>query len=217
MRNAAERARTTAEIIINSHALYTRTGGEPFFFSSGWASPIFIDCKKLISSPNDRSMLVEMALESIAENLDVSSIDFVTGCELSGVPFATLIADNLRKPLVLARNQSKGFGRLSQFEGTFETREATILVDDLATDGTSESVFYSALKKAEADVLSTFALISFDIFPTDHRVLSLADLRDIVDCAETHDYLGAREMDEVRKFIDDPASWSRHNGGIVSL
>lgn len=217
MKNSAERAAATAEIIIKSRALYTRTEGDSFFFSSGWASPVFIDGKKLISSPHDRAQLVDMAVDSISENLDVASLNFVAGCELTGIPFATLIADRLQKPLVLACKQGKGFGRLSQFEGTFDVGDTGLLVDDLATDGTSESTFNAALKKAEAQVAATFVLINFDIFPTEHNMLSLASLKDIIQCAETHEYLGSRELDEVRSFINEPATWSRRKGGIASL
>ena len=96
MRTSAERAAATADIIIKSCALYTRTEGDPFFFSSGWASPVFIDCKKIISSPDDRTLLVDLALESIAEKLTITSIDFIAGCELTGVPFATLIQTDRR-------------------------------------------------------------------------------------------------------------------------
>lgn len=217
MRNRAERAAATAEIIINSRALYTRTEGDPFFFSSGWASPVFIDCKKLISSPKHRTLLVDMALESIAEKLDIEAIDFIAGCELTGVPFATLIADRLQSPLVLACKQGKGFGRLSQFEGTFHSGDVAVLVDDLATDGTSESTFYAALNKAEARVATTFVLVNFDIFPTEHNILSLSSLKDIIHYAEKQEYLGPRELEEIQAFIDAPSTWSRQRGGIAAL
>ena len=217
MRNSAERAATTAEIILNSRALYTRTEGDPFFFSSGWASPVFIDCKKLISSPGNRTLLIDMAIECIAEKIDIEAIDFIAGCELTGVPFATLIADRLQNPLVLVCKQSKGFGRLSQFEGTFDAGDIAVLVDDLATDGTSESTFYTALNKAEAHVAATFVLVNFDIFPTEHNMLSLASLKDIIQCAEKQEYLGPRELDEIRTFMDAPSTWSRKKGGIASL
>ncbi|MEM8826868.1 MAG: orotate phosphoribosyltransferase, partial [Pseudomonadota bacterium] len=126
-------ASETSRIIIDSRSFYTRTDGDPFYFSSGWASPVFIDCKKLISSPDARDTLVRMAIDRIAEALDVERLDAVAGCELTGVPFATLIADRLNKPLVLVCKQSKGFGRLAQFEGTFEPGARVLLIDDLAT------------------------------------------------------------------------------------
>ena len=162
MRTQENRAAETARIISDSRSLYTRTDGEPFFFSSGWASPVFIDCKKLISSPDDRALLVEMAVEAITAHIDPDSLDAIAGCELTGVPFAALIADRLHKPLVLVCKQRKGFGRLAQFEGSFEAGAKVLLIDDLATDGASESVFMSALRKAEAEILGTLVLVDFN-------------------------------------------------------
>jgi len=214
MRTHKNWASETARIITQSRSLYTRTDGDPFFFSSGWASPVFIDCKKLISSPDDRHLLVDMAVKCISAQIDLDTLDVIAGCELTGVPFATLIADRLNKPLVIVCKQSKGFGRLAQFEGGFEPGERVLLVDDLATDGASESVFLTALRQAEAKILSTFVLINFNIFKRENDMFSLATLKDIIERAQADDYLGPREADEVGNFMNDAPAWSRLNGGI---
>jgi len=204
----------TARIIIESRSLYTRTTGDPFYFSSGWASPVFIDCKKLISYPQSRNDLVRMAVDRIAEAVDIDSLDAVAGCELTGVPFATLIADRLAKPLVIVCKQRKGFGRLAQFEGSFEPGARVLLVDDLATDGVSETVFRTALLRADATVLDTFVLIDFDVFPTEHTYLSLARLGHIIDAAKACGTLGPDDVAEIEAFAADAPAWSRRHGGI---
>ncbi len=86
MRTHKNWASETARIITQSRSLYTRTDGDPFFFSSGWASPVFIDCKKLISSPDDRRLLVDMAVKCISAQIDLDTLDVIAGCELTGVP-----------------------------------------------------------------------------------------------------------------------------------
>jgi len=50
--------REAAEIVLKHGVVYTRTNGDPFFFSSGWASPVFIDIKRLISYPEARDQLL---------------------------------------------------------------------------------------------------------------------------------------------------------------
>lgn len=210
-------AAETARIIIEGRSLYARAQGEPFFYSSGWASPVYIDCKKLISAPAARNELVEMALERLTAGLDLSALDVIAGCELTGIPFATLLADRLSKPLVLVCRQSKGFGRLAHFEGEFSPGDKVLLVDDLATDGVSEAVFLNALHRAEADVMETFALIDFDVFPTGHTHMSLAKLQDVVEHARGAEYFGELTLSEIDSFIADPARWSRQHGGIAAL
>ena len=87
MSSSGRWAEETARIIVESRSLYARAHGEPFFYSSGWASPLYIDCKKLISSPADRNTLVEMMIEKLSESLDLDALEVVAGCELSGIPF----------------------------------------------------------------------------------------------------------------------------------
>ena len=86
---------------------------------------------------------------------------------------ATLLADRLGLPLTLVCKQRKGFGRLAQFEGSFEAGTPFILVDDLATDGVSEAIYEAALHSAQATVTNTFVLIDYSIFPSDRSLLSL--------------------------------------------
>ncbi len=215
MSSATSWAEETARIIVENHCLYIRAQGDPFFFSSGWASPVFIDCKKLISDPKSREALVRMAIECISSVTE--ELSAIAGCELTGVPFATLIADRLNLPLSLVCKQRKGFGRLAQFEGSFEPGERFVLVDDLATDGESESVFESALQRAEAKVIGTFVLIDYNVFPNSRSLLSLAKLPDIIAVAEAADYFGERELTEIQSFTADAAQWSRRHGGIGAL
>lgn len=215
MSTQSDWAAETARIIIESQSLYTRANADPFFFSSGWASPLFIDCKKLISSPEARTRLLDMSLACVTAQ--AGTLDAVAGCELTGVPFATLLADRLGLPLTLVCKQRKGFGRLAQFEGTFEPGERFLLVDDLATDGESEAVFEAALQRAEAEVVNTFVLIDYDVFPNRRPLLSLAKLADIIAAAEAANYFGERELAEIHRFTADAAQWSKRHGGIGAL
>lgn len=208
-------AQETARIIVDNDCLYLRTQGDPFFFSSGWASPVFIDCKKLISVPAARDALVRMSLECLAN--EGAEVDAIAGCELTGVPFATLLADRLNLPLTLVCKQRKGFGRLAQFEGGFEPGTRFTLVDDLATDGMSEAVYETALKQAEAVVAKTFVLLDYAVFPTDRTLLSLATLNDVIVAAQAANYFGDRELAEISRFTADAAQWSKRHGGIDRL
>jgi orotate phosphoribosyltransferase len=212
-----ENAQAAARIVVDGGAVYTRTGGDPFFFTSGWASPIFVDIKRLISLPAARDRLVAMSLETIDELVGRRTFDIVAGCELAGVPFATMIADRLRLPLVVVRKQGKGFGRLAQFEGTFEPGARALLVDDLATDGFSKTNFKAALERAEAVVVATFVLLNYAIFPAAPKIVSLLMLADVVAVAESQHYLDPRALEEVKSFMADAPHWSKRNGGIAMM
>lgn len=217
MSDAQSRAEETARIIVECGAFYIRTTGDPFFFTSGWASPLFIDCKKLISFPAARNTLIDMALDFIADEIGRNNIDAVAGCELAGVPFAAMIADRIEAPLVIVRKQGKGFGRLAQFEGHFDPGARVLLVDDLATDGISKLAFRAALERAEASVTRTFVLFDYDVFRTDPALASLAKLRHVIDYMENSNAVDARALADLRDFAADAPQWSRRHGGIVAL
>lgn len=210
-RNAAEAAR----IVVESGAIYTRSTGDPFFFTSGWASPIFVDVKRLVSLPKARDALITMSLQKIGTAFPAGSFDMVAACEVAGIPFAAIIADRLRLPLVVVRKQSKGFGRLAQFEGTFEPGTRALMIDDLATDGVSKATFRAALERAEARVVGTFVLMDYAIFASPTLLTSLTTLADVIAAAGQH--LDQRALQEVKSFAADPPAWSKRNGGISAL
>ena len=210
-------AQSAARIVVEGGAVYVRKAGDPFFFTSGWASPIFIDIKRLISLPAARDTLVDAALNRIKGAVGAGSFDMIVGCELAGIPFAAIIADRLRLPLVVVRKQGKGFGRLAQFEGTFEPGARALLVDDLSTDGINKSAFRSALERAEAKVVNVFVLLDYAIFPASARPVSLLTLSDVIAAAEEQRALDARGLEEVKAFAANAAQWSKRNGGIGAL
>lgn len=212
--NAA--ALEAARLIVDAGAVYTRRDDEAFFFTSGWASPVFIDVKKLISIPDVRKRLIELALARIEADFDAGSIDQIAGCELAGVPYAAIIADRLEKPLVVALKQGRGFGRLSRFEGAFEPGARTLLLDDLTTDGRTKTSVKNALLAAQAEVVGVFVLFDYDIFPKTETISSIATLADILAVARADGSLQPRDIDIIAAFCADAPAWSRRHGGIAA-
>ena len=203
-----------ARLIVDAGAVYTRPDGDSFFFTSGWASPVFIDVKKLISIPRARKRLIELALARIEVAFGAASIDQIAGCELAGVPYAAIIADRLEKPLVVALKQGRGFGRLSRFEGAFEPGARTLLLDDLTTDGRTKTSVKNALAVAQAEVVGVFVLFDYSIFPTMETITSVATLADILDVANEDGRMDRRDLDVIAAFHADAPAWSRRHGGI---
>lgn len=210
-------AQEAAEIIVSAGAVYTRTSGDPFFFSSGWASPIFIDIKRLISLPQARSRLIEISIAVIQKRVGFETFELVAGCELAGVPYAAVIADRLRLPLVLVRKQGKGFGRLAQFEGAFEPEVRALLVDDLSTDGVNKQTFRSAMERAQATVVATFVMLDYRVFSGSGALVSVMTLDHVIARGEESGFLSGQRLKEVKAFAADAAGWSRRNGGIGAL
>ena len=214
----------TAKMLIEVEAVRF-SSGEPFKFTSGWASPVYIDCRKLISYPRVRHTLMDFAASVITRNIGFENIDSIAGGETAGIPFAAWIADRLMLPMQYVRKKAKGFGRNAQIEGDFKNDSHILLVEDLTTDGNSKIKFCEALREAGAKVDHTFVVFYYDIFPQTRDALdsiglqmhSLATWWDVLKVAKDNNYFETSAIGEVESFLNDPMTWSANHGGASSL
>ncbi|MBT6291399.1 MAG: orotate phosphoribosyltransferase, partial [Rhodospirillaceae bacterium] len=108
---------------------------EPYVLTAGWASPVYIDCRKLIAYLAQRRRVIELGVELIERDIGAAAIDLVAGGETAGIPYAAWISESMDRPMLYVRKQPKGFGRNAQIEGDLEDGKRVLLVEDLATDG----------------------------------------------------------------------------------
>src|SRR4051812_42196312 len=198
---------------------------KPFIFTSGWASPVYIDCRKLIFYPRIGPQLVASAAATLARDAGFEQFDVVAGGETAGIPYAAWIADRLALPMQYVRKKPKGFGRNAQIEGHVEEGARTLLVEDLTTDGRSKVIFCKALRDAGALVDHVYVNFYYDIFPESKKILSdlnvqlhyLATWWDVLAVVKKGGYLVPAQIDEVEKFLHEPAKWSAAHGGVASF
>lgn len=215
-------ARAAARLLIEVKAVNLRPH-EPFIFTSGRASPVYVDCRRLVSFPRARKRLMRMGAETIWRDVGAESFDYVAGGETAGIPFAAWMSDELELPMLYVRKKPKGFGRNSQVEGEFPPGARVLLVEDLATDGGSKMVFVDALRKADAKVAHTWVIFHYGIFPEGIAKLkaegvtlhALTTWADVVAAAEVDGLLDAKAIAEIRAYLKDPDGWSLAHGGKV--
>jgi orotate phosphoribosyltransferase len=219
----AEMARLTARMLLEIRAVHFRRD-EPYIFTSGLASPVYIDCRKLISFPAIRSALMDFACAKLLRDAGFARFDAVAGGETAGIPFAAWIAERLGLPMLYVRKQPKGFGRDAQIEGALREAARVLLVEDLTTDGGSKLRFAEAVRRAGAEVAHTFVIFYYGIFAETERVLAdsglrlhyLATWRDVLAEARAGRHFDAPTLDEVEAFLAEPLRWSAANGGIAA-
>ena len=216
---AQSTGRDTAGMLMDIEAILFRPEN-PFVFTSGRASPVYVDCRKVISFPRERGRLMDMAVELIGRDIGAEEIDVVAGGETAGIPFAAWIAERLNKPMIYVRKKPKGFGRNAQIEGAFAEGARILLVEDLATDGGSKLNFIDAIRAAGGRIAHAFVIFHYGIFPKGIAALgergvalhALATWWDALAVAETRGYLSGAALTEVRSFLNDPDGWSAKHG-----
>ncbi|WP_119462267.1 orotate phosphoribosyltransferase [Rhodospirillaceae bacterium SYSU D60014] len=217
---AAEAGRTTARILLEIEAVHFRPD-DPFILTSGRASPVYIDCRKIISFPRARRKVIDMAVALIEREIGFESIDAVAGGETAGIPYAAWIAERLGLPMLYVRKKPKGFGRGAQIEGAMPPGCRTLLVEDLATDGGSKLNFVHAIRDGGGAVADALVVFHYGIFPQSVETLAAEGVRlhglgtwwDVLAAAEESGALDAKGITQVRAFLEDPEGWSAKHGG----
>jgi len=214
-------ALTTASILLEIGAVNFRPQ-EPYILTSGWASPVYVDCRKVISFPRARARIVELMSNAILRQSGYESVDAIVGGETAGIPYAAWIADRLGLPMLYVRKKPKGFGRNAQIEGDFSDGARVVLVEDLASDGASKVTFVNALREAGCKVDFSFVVFFYGVFPGALKSLEeigvelnyLANWWDVLEVAENRQGTFSRaDIEAVRSFLHDPVQWSTLHGG----
>ena len=214
----------TASILLSIGAVGARPE-EPFTFTSGWKSPVYIDCRRLISFTNERRRVLDAAVAQVREAIGEDAIDAVAGGETAGIPYAAWLAEALSKPMLYVRKKPKGFGRNARIEGHMADDAKVLLVEDLASDGASKLSFAEALQEAGGTVRDALVVFYYGIFPGALDTLQKAGLRlhylatwwDVLDAAEARRAFPPETLVEIRRFLTDPVSWSAAHGGRDAL
>ena len=209
----------TAKLLLDIAAVNFRPD-EPYRLTAGWASPVYIDCRWVISFPEARRRIVKLGIDLLNRDAALPRVDMIAGGETAGIPYAAWIAAGTDKPMLYVRKQPKGFGRDAQIEGSLSEGASVLLVEDLATDGSSKINFINALRAAGAVVTDLFVVFFYNVFPGALEVLKdagvhmhyLTTWQDILAVADEGNYFDKQTIDAVREFLADPVTWSGAHG-----
>ncbi|MSQ64205.1 MAG: orotate phosphoribosyltransferase [Betaproteobacteria bacterium] len=211
----------TARMILEAGAV-KYNAERPFFLASGWASPVYIDVQRLISFPRIRRALMDLASEVVLTGAGFEQFDTVAGVESSGIAYGAWIAERLSLPLQYVRRKPRGFGPESQIEGTLRAGARVLLVDDITTDGRSKIEMCRALRAMQASVDHVLVMFFYDVFSEARTLFKelrielhyLATWRDVLAAARSSGYFAPPAVEQVERFLENPARWSLEHGGI---
>ena len=201
-----------AEILINIESVKF-SFDKPYTLTSGKKSPVYVDCRKIISYTKERNKVLDYAEQYIKQNN--LSFEILAGGETAGIPYAAFLAERLQKPMIYIRKKPKGFGKNQQIEGNFNDNQKAILIEDLTTDGASKVVFIEVLRKFNINVSDIFVIFYYDIFNLSKTPLAtlnvnmhyLCTWKNIINIVQKNKILSVNEINNLKYFLSEPEKW----------
>ena len=205
-----------AEILINIESVKF-SFDQPYTLTSGKKSPVYVDCRKIISYTKERNKVLDYAEQYIKQNN--LSFEILAGGETAGIPYAAFLAERLQKPMIYIRKKPKGFGKNQQIEGNFNDNQKAILIEDLTTDGASKVVFIEVLRKFNINVSDIFVIFYYDIFNLSKTPLAtlnvnmhyLCTWKNIINILQKNNILSKNKIENLKFFLKDPEKWRQTN------
>jgi orotate phosphoribosyltransferase len=108
-----------------------------FKLTSGKMSPYYIDLRIVPSFPDAFREINSFYVDFIKDKVGTKNFERVAGIPVAGIPFAALIAHDLKKPFLYIRKGARLHGRERRIEGVIAPGDRILLLDDLITTGLS--------------------------------------------------------------------------------
>lgn len=212
----AEHEKAIANILLQKQAVLIKPT-EPFTYASGMKSPIYCDNRLLLSFPDARDKIIDAMLHIIAE--EVQNFDIIAGVATAGIPWASIIADRLEKPLIYVRAKQKEHGKENLIEGKVEKGEKVLLIEDLISTGGSSLKAVEAIKKSGAIAENCIAVFSYEMkkaekaFADAECILhTTTGFSILVKEATMLKRISEQEEKIVLNWNEDPESWAAKHG-----
>lgn len=178
-----------------------------FTLTSGKKSPVYVDCRKLVSFPKEREIIINEMSKQIKDIYKGKII--VAGGETAGIPYSSFISQKLKLPMVYIRKLPKGFGKGKLIEGEFRKKSKSILIEDMATDGGSKIHFINSMRKAHLSVKDIFVVFFYDIYPSAKENMKkmrvnlnyLASWKDILEVSPN--YISEKDYINLKKYLEN--------------
>ncbi len=184
---------------------------EPYKLTSGNYSPIYLNCRQLLSSAAFADLFAAAA-RIICQSQDVG-FDVLAGGESAGIPFAAYLARAFGKPMAYVRKEAKEHGLSSLVEGSSVSGKQVLLVEDLITDAGSKLHFIKAIKDAGGNV--TDVIVAFDrqqggaeaLQREGIRLLWLTNMDTALVVAESASILQTEQFASIKEYLRSPRDW----------
>jgi orotate phosphoribosyltransferase len=184
---------------------------QPFTFASGIKSPIYCDCRTIISDVEFRMQVAHSLADQIKAKYP--DVEVISGVATGSIAMAAWIADILKLPMVYYR-KPKGYGHNNTIEGKVIKGQKVVVVEDVVSTGGSCLTAVKSLRENGLDVLGAAFIYSHNI-PTslqnfadeNCQFTNLCGLEDVIKSAMESNILDDRQVELVKSWKQSPTTW----------
>ena len=159
-----------------------------FTLSSGKKSSYYIDLRLVPSFPHQFRKMIKNLQKLIIEKIGLDNFDSLVSIPTGGLIIGSALAIETVKPLIYVRNKPKDHGTAKSLEGKILSGMQVMMIDDVATTGTS---ILNGIKELKAEGLSiSNACVIINRLEGADKILNsvgviLHQLTDILEITET--------------------------------
>ncbi|OGK38962.1 orotate phosphoribosyltransferase [Candidatus Roizmanbacteria bacterium RIFCSPHIGHO2_12_FULL_44_10] len=205
-----------AELLLSIDVVTFRFN-PPYTFTSGLKSPIYLDNRLVMSSPDAREKIVAAYVEAMEKHIGLSNIDVISGTATAAIPQASWIAAALHLPMVYVRPSAKAHGKQKQLEGYFKKGSKVVIVEDHISTGQSSIGNAQVIRDEGGIVEYCIATTDYETKASQdnfrkHNIkrIALVTGKQIVDEAEKRGMLTKKEAQSVYSWLDDSVAWGKY-------
>lgn len=204
-------ATKVAEYLLQIKAIKLQPSN-PFTWASGWKSPIYCDNRMTLSYPVVRDYIADSFVKIVRRAYPDTQV--IAGVATGAIAHGALVADRLGLPFIYVRSGAKEHGLGNQIEGYFEPGQKVVVIEDLISTGGSSLSAVKALREAGCEVSGMVAIFTYefkkasDAFEAEKcRLETLSSYGILIDSALKAGYIGVKEVDALREWRTEPATW----------
>ena len=185
---------------------------QPFTWASGWKSPIYCDNRKLLSFPYLRDFIKSEMCNVVFEQF--AEAQLLAGVATAGIAWGAMAADQLKLPFIYVRPKPKEHGLGNQIEGSFETGQKTVIIEDLVSTGKSSLQVADVLRKNGLEVIGMVSIFNYSFDETQHafkeadiELESLTNYPALIELAIEKNIIPGETEKLLQNWRTGPANW----------
>ena len=131
-----------------------------FTLTSGKSSSYYIDLRLVPSYPHQFRKMIKNLQNLIIEKTGLDNFDSLASVPTGGLVITSALAIEIVKPLIYVRNKPKEHGTTKSIEGKISAGMKVVMVDDVATTGTSVLNGIKQLKESGLLISDVYVIIN---------------------------------------------------------